>query len=121
MSPRWSFLRAFLVPAAIALGGALGACNSSPNLSQKYTSPGWYLEQPRPLLVAEPIYIAGPMSYDDCESQRLSTKKPELYLCNREIIKPSEVYNPWKAFTPVSSQPAGTGPQPASPSPPSSN
>jgi len=104
-SARLSFPRAFRTLAGCALVAAATACASSLNLSQNYTGPGWYLEKPRQLLPEETRYIAGPFSYDDCEVERLKTKTPELYLCNREIVRPSDVYNTWKPFGAAPSQP----------------
>jgi hypothetical protein len=101
-----SILRAKLaLPAIVALAGALAACSTGVN--QAWTAPGWYLEKPRQLLLVEPAYVAGPFSYDDCEVERLKTKTPELYLCNREIVSPSSWYNPWTPLGAASQQPSG--------------
>jgi len=115
-SARLSVPRALLTPVGCILAAAVTACASSLNLSQNYTAPGWYLEKPRPLLPEETRYIAGPFSYDDCEAERLKTRMPELYLCNREIVRPSEVYNQWKAFRPVSDPSTPPSPKPPQPS-----
>lgn len=106
-----SVSRTLTVLAGFALAGSLAGCNSSINLSQHYTTPGWYLEKPRRLLTGEANYVAGPFTYDDCEVERLKTKIPGQYLCNREIVIPSDVYNKWKAFTPAR---ADSSPPPSS-------
>jgi hypothetical protein len=73
----------------------LGACEStSPNLA--YTTPGWYLERPRPMLVKGPEIFVGPFSYDQCEVERLKFDPPtaQRLLCIRELTKPGP-YGPY--------------------------
>ena len=77
------------VLAVLLLAISLGACNStSPN--QAYTSPGWYLERPRPLLTRGPEIFAGPLTYDQCEVERLKFDPPtaQRLICIGELTKP---------------------------------
>jgi hypothetical protein len=77
------------VLAVLLLAISLGACESrSPGVA--YTSPGWYLERPRPILVMGPEIFAGPFNYDQCEVERLKFDPPtaQRLLCNRELTKP---------------------------------
>ena len=61
-------VRSIFRASPLFLGLALAACGTDVN--QAYTAPGWYLEIPRQLFMAYPNYVAGPMSYEDCEAQR---------------------------------------------------
>ena len=70
------------------LGFALAACGTDVN--QAYTTPGWYLEVPRQLFLAYPNYVAGPFSYEECETQRLKAPRPDRLLCTNWKTKPSE-------------------------------
>lgn len=70
------------------LGLALAACGTA--VDQAYTAPGWYLELPRPLLMVYPNYVAGPMSYEECEIERLKAPRPDRLLCTNWKVKPSE-------------------------------
>ena len=72
----------------LVLGLALAACGTDVN--QAYTAPGWYLEIPRQLFPSYPNYVAGPMSYEDCEAQRLKAARPDRMLCTNWKTKPSE-------------------------------
>ena len=72
----------------VFLGLALAACGTDVN--QAYTAPGWYLEIPRQLFQSYPNYIAGPLSYEDCEIQRLKAPRPDRMLCTNWKTKPSE-------------------------------
>jgi hypothetical protein len=78
------------VLAVLSLAILLGACNST-NPSQAYTSPGWYLERPRPIVIRGPEIFAGPFSYDQCEAERLKFDPPtaQRLICIRELTKPS--------------------------------
>jgi hypothetical protein len=74
---------------AMLFGLSLAACeNRSPRVA--YTSPGWYLERPRPILVMGPEIFAGPFTYDQCEVERLKFDPPtaQRLVCNRELTKP---------------------------------
>jgi hypothetical protein len=70
----------------------LGACATS--VDQAWTAPGWYLEQPRALVMAHPAYIAGPYSYEECETDRLKAPRPDRLLCTRRPAKPSTYESP---------------------------
>ena len=77
------------VLAVLLLAIALGACASrSPRVA--YTSPGWYLERPRPVMVMGPEIFAGPFTYDQCEVERLKfdPATAQRLLCNRELTRP---------------------------------
>jgi len=85
---------------------ALGGCVSrGPMLA--YTTPGWYLERPRLLLVTGPEIFAGPFTYDQCEAERVKfpDETARRLLCIQEKTRPG-------AYGPFS---------PASPPPPSLN
>ena len=58
-------VRSIFRASPLVLGLALAACGTDVN--QAYTAPGWYLEIPRQLFPSYPNYVAGPMSYEDCE------------------------------------------------------
>ncbi len=83
-----SIFRASFVLSGLALATTLAAC--APSVNQAWTTPGWYLEQPRALLQVYPAYRAGPFSYEECEIERLKTKIPERLLCTNWRVKPSE-------------------------------
>jgi hypothetical protein len=77
------------VLAVLLLAISLGACDrTSPNVA--YTSPGWYLERPRPLVTRGPEIFAGPFTYDQCEVERLKFDPPtaQRLLCIKELTKP---------------------------------
>ena len=79
----------FRVLPLVLLGGlTLGACATDVN--QAYTGPGWYLEQPRQGSLAYPAYIAGPFSYEACETERLKAPRPDRLLCDNWKTKPSQ-------------------------------
>ena len=77
-----------VVPASLLVAMALSACSIDVNTA--YTVPGWYLEQPRQGIMAYPAYVAGPFSYEDCESERLKTPRPDRLLCTHWKTKPSQ-------------------------------
>jgi hypothetical protein len=81
-------VRSIFVVASLALAASLGGCATSVN--QAYTTPGWYLEQPRQGVMTYPAYIAGPFSYETCEVERLKTPRPDRLLCTNWKAKPSE-------------------------------
>jgi len=68
----------------------LGACEerTSPNVA--YTTPGWYLERPRPLLVMGPEIFAGPFTYEQCEGERLKfdPATAQGLFCMKELTRP---------------------------------
>ena len=83
------------VLAVLSLALSLGACAStSPILA--YTTPGWYLERPRPILIKGPEIFAGPFTYDQCEAERLKFDRAtaERLLCNKELTRPGP-YGPY--------------------------
>ncbi len=105
------------VLAGLGLAMALGACVSrSPQVA--YTTPGWYLERPRLLLVSGPEIFAGPFTYDQCEAER--TKFPDdtsrNLLCIMEKTRPG-AYGPFSPAGPAPYLP----PAPPSPAPASSS
>jgi hypothetical protein len=81
-------VRSIFRASPLFLGLALAACGTDVN--QAYTAPGWYLEIPRQLFLSYPNYVAGPMSYEECETQRLKTQRPDRMLCTNRKVKPSE-------------------------------
>ena len=83
------------VLAALLLAMSLGACVSSSPLVA-YTTPGWYLERPRIVLVKGPEIFAGPFTYDQCEAERLkfAPATAERLLCIKELTKPGP-YGPY--------------------------
>jgi hypothetical protein len=81
-------VRSIFRASPLFLGLALAACGTDVN--QAYTAPGWYLEIPRQLFLSYPNYVAGPMSYEECEAQRLKTQRPDRMLCTNWKVKPSE-------------------------------
>lgn len=84
--------------AGLALATALGACgNRSPDIA--YTTPGWYLERPRLLLVSGPEIFAGPMSYEACEAKRVEFDTAPRLLCVNEKMKPGP-YGPYTSKPP---------------------
>ncbi len=89
--------------AGLALTTALGACGGH-GPDQAYTSPGWYLERPRLLLVSGPEIFAGPFSYDACEAERLKYDTATRLLCINEKMKPGP-YGPYTS-TPSPSAPS---------------
>ncbi len=77
------------VLAVLPLVLLLGACESrSPRVA--YTSPGWYLERPRPIVVMGPEIFAGPFTYDQCEDERLKfdPATAQRLICNKELTRP---------------------------------
>ena len=90
------------VLASVGLMMVLGACNTY-GPTNMFTTPGWYLERPRLMMVAGPEIFAGPMSYDECEVKRTTfpaTTASNL-LCINEKTKPG----PYGPFTPSSRLP----------------
>ncbi len=83
------------VLAALSLAMSLGACVSSSPLVA-YTTPGWYLERPRIVLVKGPEIFAGPFTYDQCEAERLKFDAPtaQRLLCIKELTQPGP-YGPY--------------------------
>ncbi len=86
--PVRSIFRAPLALSGLVAASLLGACSTG--VSTAYTSPGWYLEQPRQLVMAHPAYLAGPLSYEQCEIERLNTPRPDRLLCTNRKVNPSE-------------------------------
>ena len=84
------------VLAALGLALALGACGGSGRGPVAYTTPGWYLERPRPLLALGPEIFAGPFTYEQCEAERV--KFPDdtarRLLCIPERTRPG-MYGPY--------------------------
>ncbi len=77
------------VLAVLLLALSLGACESrSPRVA--YTSPGWYLERTRPILVMGPEIFAGPFTYEQCEGKRLELDPAtaQRLLCMKELTRP---------------------------------
>jgi hypothetical protein len=73
----------------------LGACASrGPQVA--YTSPGWYLERPRLLLVTGPEIFAGPFSYEQCEAERMKfdDATARRLICINEKMRPGP-YGPY--------------------------
>ena len=66
---------------------ALGACDRK---QVAYTTPGWYLEKPHQLLTLGPQIFAGPMSYEQCEAERVKfpDDSARRLLCIMEKTKP---------------------------------
>jgi hypothetical protein len=76
--------------AVLSLAALLGACATrQPDIA--YTSPGWYLERPRPIVAIGPEIFSGPFTYDQCETERqkLDLATSERLLCIHELTKPS--------------------------------
>ena len=77
------------VLAVLSLAMLLAACESrSPRVA--YTTPGWYLERPRPLLVMGPEIFAGPFTYEQCEGERLKfdPATAQGLFCMKELTRP---------------------------------
>ncbi|HEY2875350.1 MAG TPA: hypothetical protein VGJ56_25715 [Reyranella sp.] len=89
------------VVAGLGLMLALGACGTY-GPTNMYSTPGWYLEKPRLMMVAGPEIFAGPMSYDDCEAKRTSfpASTSSNLLCIMEKTKPGP-YGPYTASPPI--------------------
>ncbi|HEY4171231.1 MAG TPA: hypothetical protein VGM96_30845 [Reyranella sp.] len=90
------------VLAGLGLMMVLSACNRY-GPTAMFTTPGWYLERPRLMMVAGPEIFAGPMTYDECEAKRTmlpATTASDL-LCIMEKFKPG----PYGPFTPSSRLP----------------
>ena len=81
-------MRSIFVVTGLALTAALGGCATS--VEDAWTAPGWYLEQPRALVMAHPAYLAGPYSYEECETYRLKAPRPDRLMCTNRRAKPSE-------------------------------
>jgi hypothetical protein len=79
--------------AGFALICALGGCASTSPLVA-YTTPGWYLERPRLLLVSGPEIFAGPFTYDQCEAERVKFETAQRLLCIQEKTRPGP-YGPY--------------------------
>ena len=77
------------VLAGLGLVLALGACASRGPLVA-YTTPGWYLERPRLLLVSGPEIFAGPFTYEQCEVERMKFDDPTArrLICINEKFRP---------------------------------
>jgi len=84
------------VLAGLGLMLALGACASRGPLVA-YTSPGWYLERPRMLLVSGPEIFAGPFTYEVCEAERMKfdDATARRLICINEKFRPG----PYGPFT----------------------
>jgi hypothetical protein len=82
--------------AGLALATALGACASRTPLLA-YTTPGWYLERPRLLLVTGPEIFGGPFTYDECEAKRVEfdADAAKRLLCIMEKSNPGP-YGPFR-------------------------
>jgi hypothetical protein len=94
---KWSVL------AGLGLVVALGGCTSrSPLLA--YTTPGWYLERPRLLLVSGPEIFAGPFTYVLCVVERLKFETATRLLCIMEKTRPG-AYGPYSPAGPAPSLP----------------
>lgn len=72
----------------LGLGLAAAGCTAT-SVDAAYSTPGWYLEQPRQLFMTYPAYVAGPFSYEQCEVERLKTPRPDRLLCTNWKTKPS--------------------------------
>jgi hypothetical protein len=91
------------VLAGLVLAATLGACSGSRSPNVAYTSPGWYLERPRLLLVSGPEIFAGPMSYEACEAKRVEFETSARMLCINEKMKPGP-YGPYTSTPPAKLQ-----------------
>ncbi|WP_428674116.1 hypothetical protein [Reyranella sp.] len=89
--------------AGLALAATLGACSSSRGPSVAYTTPGWYLERPRLLLVSGPEIFAGPMTYEACEAKRVEFETSVRMLCINEKMKPGP-FGPYTSTPPATLQ-----------------
>ena len=75
--------------AGLGLALALGGCGSGPRSPAiAYTSPGWYLEKPRLILVSGPEIFAGPFTYEQCEVERVKFENARNLLCIMEKTRP---------------------------------
>lgn len=83
------------VLAVLSVAVLLAACESRTALLA-YTTPGWYLERPRPVLAMGPEIFAGPLTYDQCEAERLKfdPAAAERLICIHEYTKPGP-YGPY--------------------------
>jgi len=86
MSKR-SFGRRQQVLTSLVLGALLAGCQST-NPGVAYTTPGWYLERPRPIVTRGPEIFAGPFTYDQCEAERLKYDTAWRMLCINEKTQP---------------------------------
>ena len=75
------------VLAGLGLALALGACASRTPLVA-YTTPGWYLERPRMVLVTGPEIFAGPFTYEQCELERMKYETAYRLICINEKFRP---------------------------------
>jgi hypothetical protein len=89
--------------AGLVLAAALGGCSGSRGPDIAYTSPGWYLERPRLLLVSGPEIFAGPMTYDACEAKRVEFETSPRLLCINELRKPGP-FGPYTSTPPAKVQ-----------------
>jgi hypothetical protein len=88
---KWSVL------AGLGLIMALGGCGSGPRSAMvAYTTPGWYLERPRFLVVTGPEVFAGPFTYEQCEAERtkFDDDAARRLICVLEKTKPGP-YGPF--------------------------
>ena len=100
--------------AGLVLATTLGACASRTPLVA-YTTPGWYLERPRMLLVTGPEIFAGPFTYEGCEAERV--KYPYDAAARLLCINEKFRGGPYGPFTGTPSKPAAA-PAPAPVEPP---
>ncbi|MBN9088104.1 MAG: hypothetical protein J0J01_14435 [Reyranella sp.] len=86
---RWSVL------AGLGLIVAAGGCASRTG-QVAYTTPGWYLERPRFMLVTGPEVFAGPFTYEQCEAERVKfpDETAKSLLCIQEKTRPGP-YGPF--------------------------
>ena len=79
----------------LALAALLSACADRTPLVA-YTTPGWYLERPRLLMVTGPEIFAGPFTYEQCEAERMkfSATTSQRLLCILEKSRPGP-YGPY--------------------------
>lgn len=72
--------------AGLAFATAVGAC-ALPEAT--YTTPGWYLEKPRPTVTLGPQIFKGPFSYEQCEIERKKLPPTvDNLLCFHELAPP---------------------------------
>ena len=86
---KWSVLAGLGL--VIAVGGCAGRAGQF-----AYTTPGWYLERPRFMLITGPEVFGGPFTYEQCEAERvkLPDDTARQMLCIMEKSKPGP-YGPF--------------------------